>query len=366
MKSVLRSLLLELHRRAASLQQATEVPAHQDLHFFQEEAKTRVAGAVSRIQELLDDPALGAREIFKENCIVYGALCEDVYAIEQVFLPVLQRYKDDHDHKLFRLSQEIKKETNHSLPVPICVPAYGEFYASRPSEWLIYVPVLEIESILGLPDYYHELANLVLAHTPFQEVESAKTAIGRQLVSAIQEMELENRPRSHVQVLQEAASRWFFDWAAEFACDAIASYLVGPAYAWSHLQVTMGLSKNIWGIAATHPSDEARARIVLSVLRQQGWANEAANFESKWSEYVTLARESRPLLYDRVYGDDLLDILASAVIQDASRSGLRSFTPSSTEQRRVASRLNEGWKLFLDNPDQYEEWTRHAWTDLFS
>jgi len=58
-------------------------------------------------------------------------------------------------------------------------------------------------------------------------------------------------------------------------------------------------------------------------------------------------------------------MLVSTVVQDAARFGLNGFIPSNWQRFPVAATLNEGWKRFIENRENYEDWRLDARNTLF-
>jgi hypothetical protein len=78
---------------------------------------------------------------------------------------------------------------------------------------------------------------------------------------------------------------WHAAWLEEFTCDAIGTFLTGPAYAWQHLGLCARRGGgDPYASVASHPADHARAALIRTALERLSFDGEAQRFEDRWRE----------------------------------------------------------------------------------
>src|SRR5436309_6826071 len=129
-----------------------------------------------------------------------------------------------------------------------------------------------------MPDLYHEIGHCVLENMKSElrlkslldNYDRSFSRITEHYTLLLKSKRREFGPEETPIVIERIHSRWK-TWMIEFFCDLFALYTVGPAYAWSHLHLTMKHCVDIHELSPfeqdEHPSDESRMRILLGGLR---------------------------------------------------------------------------------------------------
>ena len=101
----------------------------------------------------------------------------------------------------------------------------------------------------------------------------------------------------------------------EFTCDFIATYLVGPAYAWTNLKLTTLSSgkDRIYADSPSHPSDESRMRAIFFMLKLMGHTAELTQIEESWKEFLAASNNPIPSNYNFIFPQSIIEQLAKNV-----------------------------------------------------
>ncbi len=104
-------------------------------------------------------------------------------------------------------------------------------------------------------------------------------------------------------------------WIMEFTCDLIATYLVGPAFAWTNLKLTtLSSGKNrVYQATPSHPSDEARMRGVFYMLNKMGHKAEVIEIKDSWDQFLKTTNNIIPNNYNYIFPQPLIEELADCV-----------------------------------------------------
>lgn len=273
--------------------------------------------------------------------------------IERFGLAACERFTRA-DAALTRVVAQLKREANLPLEAPTVVLASQTSYFSYPSRGadpygVVFVPAAENCTLLGLPALAHELGHLLAPETLW---DLAKT------VSDSMQPAMSAWPQGAVDLVA-ARDAWTIQWAREFACDGIAAYLLGPAYAWQWLRLMAHASDAPFnpgfGEVATHPAAAARFAFVLAVLRHNG--ESTTRLSKAWAKAVTGGRlPSRA--YTLAYPDQELDAAGAELAQHCERL---VFTPhTSAGAGSVCATLNEAWTELLQRPGSFAAWEATA------
>lgn len=276
----------------------------------------------------------------------------------------LNRLNEDDKH-LNMLVEQIIEEINYPLlPPAVTLLSQGYFY-SLPSLGLLGIPLGEAESLLHLPDLYHELAHPLIdlryepRVQPFRQglLHGLKT-VGEYIAH---ELERENRsrgPRTFSVYLTTWMKSWNESWLVEFFCDLFATYTIGPAFAWAHLHLCIKRGVNPYTVSGfvttSHPADDARMTIMLHGLRHMGFIDDAQSIADRWQEFIHLAGYKPEPEYHRCYAPHVLENLASIAHKAVERMGCRIANPNITGI--VHNILNSAWTKFWHDPRAYPNW----------
>src|SRR5208282_2655746 len=198
-----------------------------DIAAFLQAAECRAQSALALLpapQDLLDDLA---RQ--------YNGIAREVYLVEQLVVGPLSRFSSE-DEKLSSLSERICKEVGIA-DIPIVLAASSQYYSAIPEYGLIFTPPIDSQTLLNLPDLYHELAHHLDGRGRVLVGPRFESALESYVDRAEDEIARLSRPID----LRDFRHRIAFwqDWRLEVASDAFATLLVGPAYAWANLHLML-------------------------------------------------------------------------------------------------------------------------------
>ena len=174
-----------------------------------------------------------------------------------------------------------------------------------------------------------------------------------------------NRVEGNVQegklipLLLELERNWSESWLEEFACDLIATYLTGAAYAWTNLKLTSIASTlgQTYNAPDHHPSDEARMCAILFMLEVLELHEEVEILRNSWLSFLPLIPKTIPGDYRYFFHEPLLRSLAEHIMAGCQSIGLASYTEQLSAGRKpVSAWLNEAWEQVRKDPEGYEAW----------
>ena len=237
---------------------------------------------------------------------------------------------------------------------------------------LLFVPLIEGDFLLHLPDLYHELAHPLLAVANDPALEPFQNAFYSAADRVMEHLEgLERRedrrygPRAYGLLLQRWVDAWIPYWLTEFFCDAFAACTVGPAYVWAHLHLIAKRGDNpfeIWDAARSHPPDDARMRVMLGCLEQCGSHAAAERVRKCWNDFLLETGFNPEPEYQRCVPDTLLSAVAADARTGVEGLGCRLATADTADE--VHQLLNTAWDQFWMAPESYVEWERKAMQKL--
>jgi hypothetical protein len=178
----------------------------------------------------------------------------------------------------------------------------------------------------------------------------------------ISEKKRETGPAELPYVMASIYAQWK-TWMNEFFSDLFGVYTVGAAYARSHVHLTLKKSVDIYRFSKlyplTHPSDEARMRMLKYGLELIGFNDEAKEIWSFWN-IMPLTTISQPVCeYQYAYPDTLLRNLAKCVLEGLKESDFFIASPHSIKSlpdNSVIKILDEAWHCFKKSPDAFRAW----------
>lgn len=368
MEDFLRGLIFDLRKRCLTSQQVLQSKAFpSDMQDYVVSIHAFLSNIYHDIQLLLEDPAFGAPQLLPNQLNEYKRLAQIVYLIESYPLPVITRYNEE-DHQMFLLCKNLATQINYPLPLPIVSTFSREYYWSEVRFNLISVPVCESSFLLGLPDLCHELGHILFFHHErdfsFEFLEDLSGYIEKEK----REVDAGRQPPSYKPFYEHIYALWKGPWIKEFASDMIATYLVGPAYAWTNMSLCSKMSPNIFspGDETSHPADESRMRAIFAMLRVTRVQDAVEKIDQRWKRYIALTGNLEPPDYHLSYPDSLLTNLANYIYQACIGASLRMFTDQkqSSGSINIPLLLNEAWDVFLTSPESYSQWEANCVNDL--
>lgn len=333
------------------------------------------------LASLLADVNLGEEAVLLHQIIRYRRCMRNLIFFEQGPASVLYHFSAK-DQYFCALINRLCTQINYPCSPPlVCTQSNQSFY-SQPHFNLIYSNVLEDEFLLASPDLVHELGHLFYycyrpeaffapflesLHQYYEQLKNVKrenlfSHHFHQLRSRLRDV-----PLAKAYNFSLLEKTWKKHYLEEFACDMFATYLVGPAFGWSHLRLLLGDKVGLYspGInhPGTHPANEARMRGILLVLnRLNDHSALGRALSQQWNEYSQkmwrVMRKDRPDEgYTYCYNDQLLEQLAGIVISSCKDKGLVPYYDQPIGDRRnAASLMQMAWESLLNNPRGYVRW----------
>lgn len=305
----------------------------------------------------LDIPSLGSNNIIK-----YNTFHERLLTIE-VFRYLIIINFGDADIYFKRKIQRIYDEI-HSMNTPPIITTISNsesYYWALPSHDIIAVPTGEEKSLLNLPDLYHEMGHLIFNQSAIYLKQNIDQLIDDFYRNEIQRVLNEGRDPDLVPFFWEKRSYWLNSWVMEFVCDMIATYLVGPAYAWTNLKLTTLSSAldRVYEDSPSHPSDESRMRAVFYMLDKMGQHSELVGIKASWENFLIATNNPQPNNYDYIFPQELIEALANFVFDGCKALDLQVYNDQVKEFGNPISKiLNDAWDKSFNDPSGFMEWEK--------
>ena len=164
MASLLTELFHDIDRRAREIAQDLarlkgEVPGEVEAYCERmEQMAARVPGIIAKT---LADPDLNSPAFAVNYFRNYKDVARLVQELENLPLLVLRRFSEL-DRRMTALVAKICDEINYPFQPPVCSSISSQYYWTVAGMDLLFVPCLEPDHLLGLPDIYHELGHINL------------------------------------------------------------------------------------------------------------------------------------------------------------------------------------------------------------
>jgi hypothetical protein len=306
----------------------------------------------------LEDP-LYATSYFRD----YKYVARLMQELENLPVLVLRRFSEQ-DRIATALMAAICREVRFPYPAPICSSISSQYYWTVAGMDVVFVPCLEPDHLLGIPDGYHELGHILLFRAERRLVHPGLTLVDRWYDKTIAEGRKLNWPQPSLDQVDQFRHRWRQSWLLEFGSDLIATYLVGPAFGWCNIRTSTNLGGELFSGNESHPADDARALAIGLMLERIGCSDSATAIRQRWSELVKLSNESRPHRYDLAYPEQLLRELTEFVHRECVGLGLQQFQPDANESTPVTSAVNDAWRECRANPAKFGNYEQTTLADL--
>jgi hypothetical protein len=311
----------------------------------------------------LEIPALASSTIVK-----YNTFTERLQTIELFRYLVIINYGEPEKYFKKKITR-IYKEINclQSEPIITTISNSESYYWALPSYNIIAVPTGEEKNLLNLPDLYHEIGHLIDKQHRADLRDGFLPTLDRFYRDGEQRVVDEQRDPKLISFYRDKHASWLNGWIMEFTCDFIATYLVGPAYAYTNLKIsTLSSGKDrIYADFPSHPSDEARMRAVFYMLNQLGFNKEVKQINQLWQAFLLSTKNPVPPNYGEIFPQVLIESLGQSVIKNCQKIDLRSYP----EQLRkfdlpISKILNEAWTEVLANSPNYKDWEEQKITAI--
>lgn len=373
--SYYKAVLAQARERAKILKAKVSRPVKEpDLLALRQRCESHLDGILRDLEELEKDEYLERPEMFRQKVSILKKIISNISYIETTGIAALDRMKDD-DIFLTRLIFHIHGEVGYPLLPPAVTCLSRQYYSIYPMLGLIQVPLAEADSLLHLPDLYHEIGHPLTSSKDNPKVEPFTNALGGFMEFAGQHFETEyartqrsSGPRDYFgAIVRQLQQSWVIFWSQEMFCDLFALYTLGSAYAWSHFHLVAERCGDPYRVdlsgSSEHPPDSARMEALLAGLTLVGMSQEAEIIRTRWEELLFKLGYSPNELYVKACPLSLLSEAASCALEGTKGIGC-AIINSPVGTRLVGDLLNKAWLEFWKSPTGYAAWEKQTLKNL--
>ncbi|MHA1227406.1 MAG: hypothetical protein ACTSPV_11740 [Candidatus Hodarchaeales archaeon] len=370
MKGYLRAIILEQINRALCLKNLIYPVKYQELEVLAERCTNIIDTIIHQLRLLLSELENRNEHDIRDIQRALRRHVREIEIVESYGVSALY-YANDEIRYMNRLIHKIHKEINIPLSKPSVACISTRYYYFHPFTNVIFVPVGESNFILHLPDAFHEMGHYVLYNREntlrLRGVNKKYNMAIRKITEYYQKLLTqkirETGPEETPRLIMHIHSQWKEYWINEFFCDLFALYILGPAYAWSHLHLTIKKSEDVYKFSTilpqTHPSDDSRMRMLLIGLNRLGFHNEASLILSKWNSMPLVLNTEPAVEYQYAYPEDLMKEVAELFLEGLEEGNFPITSPDNLKEQNsnsIIRILNDAWTLFWENPDTFRVW----------
>lgn len=330
---------------------------------FLQKTKDLLHDLYQETQLLISSGDLDIESLASNNIIRYNTIHEKILNIELFRFLVIINY-DEAEVYFKKKITKIYEEINcffQNPPIITTISNSDDYFWAFPGYDIIAVPNGEQRNLLNLPDLYHEMGHLFFSQYEKFLIGNINKTIEAFYNAEIVRVDSEQRAQTLKSFYREKLVRWASVWVMEFSCDLIATYLVGPAYAWTNLKICTLSSghSNIYNDSAKHPSDEARMRAICYLLNKMGHVPEVKEIDESWDKFLKATNNPVPANYYDIFPQALLEDLAESVYKGCQKIDLRCYADQQTAEGETVSKiLNDAWVKLFASPDEFADWEK--------
>ncbi len=309
------------------------------------------------IQELVRDSVDPGPGLRRRGMSRYRGSVVDSRFVEYYVIPFLRNF-DEQAMELTDICRRIAMKVNWPHGNwPLVAPGATSyfFFIAEHDEELILAPALAGTSLLPLPDLVHEMAHPLVRNSARRQ-----TILG----DWDRDEFVHDRVMATVGDItfgQMAAHHWLAHGVEEIACDVIAAWVCGPAYAWQHIRWCCGQrdGSSVYEDGDYHPPDHIRFEVIMRTLPHVAPAAEVDELTSAWDAVIGAdegqvqqpeSGQQRPELYPPALVLELTD----EVIQGCLRVGILPF-PEELEEDDPRSAFDKAWREMRTDPRGYHD-----------
>ena len=371
MNEYIDGVIQEAIARANALK--TKIPGASELNVYFEALATKadieINDIISNLKFIMDDSRLKQSSALKQKIIAFKQINRNLSLLETVVVAALTRYHND-DVYVNKLVSSICKEIKYPIAKPVASCLSQDYYHIYPDYNLLCIPLLESDFLLHIPDLYHELAHpLISADNPKtkyfqQELGKFNSKIKLHFDEQIIKEEKSTHRENFTNMLYNWRDSWIEGWSTEFFCDLFGIYTLGPAFAWSHLHLTIKTCSNVFNYsddeASSHPPDDARIRVMVHGLNLIGYAVESKLIETKWESFVNVVEHHKKKKgnYEYAVPAQYLEIIALSALQATKVVGCNISVKGTNGL--VHNLLNDAWNVFWQDIPSFTTWEEKA------
>lgn len=324
-----------------------------------------------RISKLIQSKILN-KDFFTPNLIVkYNLFNEEFLEAEKfLFLPI-KNYDDKAEGFFELLIQSIYEEADLLLFVPFvsCVSNSETYFWVYSKYNMIAVPQGEENHLLNLCDIYHEIGHLFFSLHKGLFMRDLEVLVGTYYDTIIKKSGKGLKRVRIKATLERAYKFWTRSWLEEIACDMIAVYLVGPAYAWSNLKICSVSSwlNKMYSTDDEHPGDEVRMRGIIKTLELIGCHEDIPEIKEAWQKLLSVISNDKQKYYKDIYCEDLINCIAEKVFGFCRDHGLRSYPQQKIASTRPISEvINDALNKIRKDHENFAAWESNEIESLHS
>lgn len=376
MELYLEGLIVQQMARANALVHKIPTELPKEFHPLITSATTLLQSCLMDLQHLYQAPQMLDPESQHSRASGLRKIVQDMNTLETVAITALARADVVSDTLLNRLIHHLCQTIHYPLCPPIATSLSTDYFHIYPTYNLIRVPLIEMQFLLHLPDLLHELAHPFFfpENQDVQEIKPVITVLEEhhaqvsEYFMAFVQREQSRHPDPRLEIMLEAWEySWIMYWGVEFMADLFAVFTVGPAFAWSHIYLVMKRPPGGTPFEVplyspvTHPSDDARMKLMLTALRALGFKDEADQIDMHWKQVLTMLGEHSNARYRDCYAEHLLTPLAQAALAAFAQAGITRYTG---QDHQISGLLNKAWETFWEDPNNYANWEEQQVSQL--
>jgi len=356
MKNFIKALYADLlHRIDLVIDEINRMEHHEDYRTrFIESTLQRISEIKSPIQQALEIGALEYDDLSGNYLFLYNRLNREFNAYHAYRFLAIKNYGNP-EIFFYRLITQIYKE--HRIlslpPIVSTISNHDYYYWAVPMFEIIAIPAGEENSLLNLPDMYHEIGHLLFSMYQGRSCEISGLEIEKHFKKELVSLHDRNQYEHFGAEVERAKYLWQVSWLEEFSCDLCGTYMTGAAYAWTNLKLISadhGSSK-IFEYSETHPANEARMRIIMMMLDKLGLHEEKIQVEATWKVFMHGTEIFKPSAYRLLFPDKLLQLIVDEFFDFYNNADLAPYTEfKDVGQFNIARLLNEAWVTAQSDP----------------
>jgi hypothetical protein len=347
-----------LHRIDVVVSDIKSMEHHQDIKDrFIDDTLNQFSLIRNELQNALDTGVLELGIFSGNNLFRFNRVHREFKAIHSYRYLAIKNYKGP-EIFFYKVITQIYSEHRISALPPIVstISNHDYYYWAVPYFEIIALPSGEEHSLLNLPDMYHEIGHLLHSMFGGKSCEVSASAIDRHFAKEIVRV-IDDGTAIHFQeTLELAKYLWQASWLEEFSCDLVGTYMTGASYAWTNLKLlsTGHGSTKIFEYSQSHPSDEARMRIIILMLEKLGLAEDKNRVEVAWKIFLKDTEVFKPTDYALLYPQKLLQQIVDEFFTFYQNADLASH-PELLHKgvNSISCLLNNAWNTAQTNPSEY-------------
>lgn len=331
-----------------------------EIETYIDKVETELESLQRRVEQLLSDPDFGANYLLTNQIKQYRRYSETLSIIEAEPITVLDQY-NNRDYYLYCFLKLFCQQIEYPEKSPlVSTHSTDSFFVDLSSE-IIHLPLCEDCFLLALPDLIHELGHLFYDRNYIEIEQSFYSHLIKYIQEEKNKAKNDNSSKSYQKKFDSLGQAWMQEYIIEFSCDIFATYLVGKAYAWSHLRLVLESNDQIYdpgfGKYSTHPADEARMRAILIALEELRGSNSIEKIKKEWEDFrAQVITQQQEMEYDYCYPNLLLGKLAKIVINLCRSNNLIPYYQHLQTDNNLSWIMQQAWIEFHKDPQAYPDW----------